>query len=251
MIWLVGGGLALVLLVYLYSLFTQGEIRRLVRALRYTLGGLMIAVAAVFGLRGNMMVASVIAMGAAGLLMRGRLGPIDFGGGGQAGPNNASKVKSRYLDMRLDHDTGAVTGEVREGLFRGRDLAGLGPEECWALYDEVGEDPDSQALFESWLDANRKGWRDYFSEHYGMDGEAGPTDGATGGTSGTRSGLSSVEEAYELLGLEPGAGPDQIRAAHRRLMKKVHPDQGGSAFLAARINAAKDLLLETTGRSAR
>lgn len=53
------------------------------------------------------------------------------------------------------------------------------------------------------------------------------------------------EEAYKVLGLDAGAGPEDIRRAHRALMKKVHPDQGGSNWLASRINQAKDMLLRT------
>lgn len=241
MTWLALGAAALVLVVYLYSLYTQGEIRRLVRTLRWIVGGGLAAVAAVTGLRGNMMLASFIGIAAAGVLTRGRLGPIDFGAG-MSSPNNASSVRSRYLSMRLEHETGAVSGTVREGLFSGRDLADLSAEECWALYDEIGDDPDSLALFESWLDANRAGWRDWFAEQFGMDTgrtREDPRDHAG-------SGLSGIEEAYEVLGLAPGASPDDIRKAHRALMKKVHPDHGGSAFLAARINEAKDLLLAQT-----
>src|SRR5690606_30712678 len=153
MTWLALGAVVIVLLTYLYSLYTQGEIRRLVRTLRWIVGGVLAAIAAVIGLRGNMMLAGFVGIAAAGVLTKGRLGPIDFGAG-MSSPNNASTVKSRYLSMRLEHETGTVSGTVREGLFKERDLASLSAEECWALYDELGEDPDSLALFESWLDAN-------------------------------------------------------------------------------------------------
>lgn len=247
MTWVVLGAIALVLVIYLYSLFAQGEIRRLVRTLRWIVGGGLAAIAAFFGLRGSMMLASFLGIAAAGVLTRGRLGPIDFGGG-MTSPHNASSVKSRYFEMRLEHDTGAVLGTVREGLFAGRDLADLSAEECWALYDEIGDDPDSLSLFESWLDANRSGWRDWFAEQFGMDTGEGSQQTRS---EHTGSGVSGVEEAYEILGLQPGASADDIRKAHRALMKKVHPDHGGSSFLAARINEAKDLLLEHVRGSAR
>jgi len=247
MTWVLAGSAIVVLLVYLYSLYTQGEIRRLVRTLRWIFGLAMMAAAAIVALRGNIMLGSFIAMGAAGVLMRGRLGPIDFGAG-MSSANNTSTVKSRYFSMKLEHETGSVSGTVREGLFSGRDLASLGPDECWALYDEVSEDPDSIALLESWLDANRKGWREYFAEHFGMDdGQREETERPAGRSSG----LGSIDEAYDVLGLKPGASADEIRRAHRELMKKVHPDHGGSSFLAARINEAKDMLLAHTKRSAR
>lgn len=245
MTWILLGGVVLVLLTYLYTLYTRNEIRRLVRTLRWIFGLGLIGTAGIVGLRGNMMLASIVGFAGAGVLMRGRLGPFDLGGG-MSSPGSVSSVKSHYLSMQLDHDSGAVSGTVRAGLFSGRTLASLSAEECWALYDEVGEDPDSLALFESWLDANRPGWREYFAEQFGMDTGDEAADGAPPHTGG----LSGIEEAYEVLGLSPGATPDKIRSAHRALMKKVHPDHGGSAFLAAKINAAKDLLLAETKRQA-
>ncbi|WP_421953135.1 DnaJ domain-containing protein [Pelagibacterium sp.] len=241
MIWFVLVGAIAFIGLYLYSLFLRGEIRQLVRTLRWTVGGALVAGAALLGLRGQMLVASFLAAGGLGVLMRGRLGPIDFGAG-MSSPNNVSMVSSAYLDMRLEHETGSVSGAVRAGHFAGRELAELSAEECWALYDEVGDDPDSLALYKSWLDANRVGWRDYFASEFGM--ETGEDE--TEAESHTSTGVSGLEEAYDVLGLKPGASPEAIKAAHRTLMKKVHPDTGGSAFLAAKINQAKDLLLKET-----
>ena len=240
----IGGALAL-LAVYLGSLFVRGEIRRLVRSLRWIVGLAMVGAGALLGARGQLMLASLLAAGGAGVLMRGRLGPIDFGAG-LSSPNNASSVSSRYFAMRLEHETGAVSGKVRQGPYAGRELADLSADECWALLNAVSEDPDSRALFVSWLDANRAGWRDHFASEFGMDEDG---DDSASQQTGTAS-VGSMAEAYEVLGLEPGASAAAIRAAHRALMKKVHPDAGGSAFLAARINQAKDVLLKKSQHKA-
>jgi curved DNA-binding protein CbpA len=85
-------------------------------------------------------------------------------------------------------------------------------------------DVDSVALLEAWLDRAHPDWR--------AEPAAEP-----------RSGAMTRAEALEILGLAEGADEDAIRAAHRRLMRSAHPDQGGSAWLAARINAARDFLL--------
>lgn len=243
MTWLVLIGALALLAIYLGSLFMRGEIRRLVRSLRWVVSGVLLAGAAFLGVRGQMFIASLLAAGGIGLLMRGRLGPIDFGSGFSS-PNNASSVSSDHFDMRLDHETGTVSGTVRAGHFAGRELSGLSAAECWALYDEISDDPDSVALYQSWLDANRAGWRDYFAAEFGMD----PGEDAQQDSQPTR-GLSGLEEAYQVLGLEPGASAEAIKSAHRKLMKSVHPDAGGSAFLAARINQAKDLLLKQPAAS--
>src|SRR5690606_29139631 len=127
-------------------------------------------------------------------------------------------------EMSLDHASGDVAGRVIAGRFAGADLIDLGPDETRALLDEVAGDPDSLALLETWLDRHRAGWREYFAE---ADGETGAPGGA-----------DPEAEDYEVLGLAPGATADEIREAHRKLMKRVHPDQGGSTYLASRINEA-------------
>jgi hypothetical protein len=76
------------------------------------------------------------------------------------------------------------------------------------------------------------------------DWRAGPDmDDDAGLGAAPSSGAMTQKEAYEVLGLAPGASEAEIREAHRRLMKRMHPDAGGTAFLAGRINAAKDVLL--------
>lgn len=140
----------------------------------------------------------------------------------------ASKVETGWLSMSLDHASGAMDGIVLRGAYRGRRLGELKLAELQALAGECRADADSAALLETYLDRLHPGWR--VGEHASQ-------------ASSTPSAAMSHEEAWRILGLEPGAGEKAIRDAHRRLMKKLHPDQGGSSYLAAKINQAKDLLL--------
>jgi len=160
-------------------------------------------------------------------------------------PGQSSSVETAYLRMALDHDTGAMSGEVLRGEQAGASLDGLALGDLLRLLDECRvNDPPSASVLEAYLDrAHGPGWRTH-------DADAGTAGGGPGGggASGTGPGTAgngamTRAEAYEILGLVPGAGPDEIKEAHRRLMRKVHPDQGGSTYLAARINQAKDLLL--------
>jgi hypothetical protein len=141
-------------------------------------------------------------------------------------------VRSRFFEMSLDHDSGAMRGKVVAGRLAGRELDDLDDQALLALAAEVAGDPQSVALFEAYLDRRMPGWRDNVE----ADAAAG-----TGGPADT--GAMTDEEAYQVLGLAPGASDREIRAAHRRLMMRMHPDQGGSTFLAAKINQAKDRLL--------
>src|SRR5919206_2920334 len=229
--------LGLALLVFLMlggRVFTKADPQALARRLRGSgrqLGGMaLLAVAAFLMLRGAWDAA--VPLGLFGLSLLG-VGPFARSfGRARPSPGRRSSVRSLWLDMVLDHDSGAVEGRVRRGRFAGAALVELGPEALATLHAELAGDPDSLRLFEAYLDRRQPGWR----EDLKRDAAAGPGGAA-------RSRALTEEEAYEVLGLRPGAGAAEIRQAHRALMKRVHPDQGGSTYLAARLNEAKDLLL--------
>jgi hypothetical protein len=145
-----------------------------------------------------------------------------------------SKVQTAHLSMTFDHDSGELNGRVTAGSFAGRMLSEMSMAEVRSLLDEVvaGGDDESANILTSYLDRRFGGaWHDD-SAHAGAD-RARNDDGGT----------MSAEEAWRVLGLSPGASKDEIRAAHRRLMKQLHPDHGGSDYLASKINEAKDVLL--------
>jgi hypothetical protein len=155
---------------------------------------------------------------------------VQRAGGGRRGQR--SRVRTGGLEMELDHDTGEMDGRVTGGRFAGARLSQLDRDDLFSLYAELSSDAESRAVLEAYLDRRFPEWR----------AEAG--DGGDRGT-GDSDGFEQMsrEEAYQILGLQPGASEEEIHHAWRRMMKKVHPDSGGSAFLAAKINAAKDLLL--------
>jgi hypothetical protein len=161
-----------------------------------------------------------------------------FGAGTAAGGEaNESRVETATLEMRLEHGTGRMSGRVRSGSQAGRELAELTRAELSALLAACrADDPDSVPLLEAWLDRTDPDWRDGAEEEQGR-AEGGRHAGGAG------SGRMSRGEALAVLGLAEGASADEIRAAHRRLMRAAHPDGGGSDWLAARINEARDVLL--------
>ena len=150
-------------------------------------------------------------------------------------PGQASEVETRFLRMTLDHDSGVMTGQIKEGRFAGRVLEDLELDDMIALWAECrAEDAQSAAVLEAYLDRTQgEAWREAAAR-----GGAGAGPRAPGAA-----GTMSREEACEILGIEPGASRKAIHEAHRRLMQKVHPDHGGSNYLAAKINQAKALLL--------
>jgi len=149
-------------------------------------------------------------------------GKIGSGGG-------TSGVRTPYLDMRLDHASGAISGRVLKGRFEGRELSDLTEAERSAFLAELrASDAQGAKLFEAWLDRVSPDW----------------SEGGRGSASAGQSRAMTLDEAYLILGLKRGAKREDVHAAHRNLMKRFHPDQGGSNYLASQINAAKELLLK-------
>ena len=236
---LIAGVVAVVLLYALLQMFRAANPVLLARAIKIVGGIVALAVAAFTGLRGELAVAIPLGIFGAGLLGWSPFGTAGFssiggifGGGAKRAPGQASRVRSQYLDMSLDHDTGELKGQIVDGPNAGHTLDEFDLPQLMAMVP--GFDAESVALLESYLDRRFPAWR----QHAQGNGAGGQRSAASGGK-------MTDEEAYKILGLQPGAGRDDIARAHRALMKKLHPDQGGSTYLAARVNEAKDTLFRT------
>lgn len=180
-----------------------------------------------FGLALITIVATIMAVRA---IRRGRRGADPMDGGRASDPVG---VETDLLRMQLDRDTGDVSGTVKSGNFAGSDLESLSFDDLLELLAEaMASDQQSASLLEAYLDRRFPDWRDSQS-----DGGERYHESTAG------QGSMDEHEALQVLGLEPGATADAIKKAHRRLMAKLHPDSGGSTFLATQINQAKDLLL--------
>jgi hypothetical protein len=235
---LIAGVVAVVLLYLLLQMFRAANPAVLARGIKIVGGVVALAVAAFTGLRGELAVAIPLGIFGAGLLGWSPFGPGGFniggifGGGAQRSAGQASRVRSQFLDMMLDHDSGALSGRIVDGPNAGHSLDDFDLPQLLAM--TAGFDAESVALLESYLDRRFPAWRQ------NAQGDAAGRQRRT-----ATSGKMTEEEAYQILGLQPGAGRDDISRAHRALMKKLHPDQGGSTYLAARVNEAKDTLLRT------
>jgi hypothetical protein len=173
--------------------------------------------------------------GLGGLMLSGALGwygSMRMRRRGRPTPGRHSTVRTAALEMELDHTSGALEGLVLVGRHEGKMLGAMGLGELLQLYRELPGDPESRQLLETYLDGRFPAWRENAQPNGG--GGLGVAPG---------SGAMTKEEAYKILGLEAGAAATDVRKAHRRLMQRLHPDIGGTSFLAARINEAKDVLL--------
>ena len=223
------GILVLVLVVWALNVISKVDPKVGARVLKLSGGLLALGFAVFLGLRGELGVA--LPLGAVGLGLLGWLpfGPAGFSQRVNKSSGATSRVRSACLEMELDHDSGEMRGRILSGRHQGMTLDRLDVKTLAGLLGEFDE--ESRALLMAYLDRRDAGWR----EHAQGD--------AAAGRPAASSGKMSEQEAYQILGLEPGADADAVARAHRTLMKKFHPDQGGTTYLAARINEAKEILL--------
>jgi hypothetical protein len=253
------GAAVLIGILVLLRLFVTAQPSSLVRALRYAgVGVLGVVSAALFYLR-RVDLGLLAGSMAWGLYTKGHIFPggwpiyrmpfsfrgSSYGSRSQRGSTGSqsgqtSRVATAWIEIELDHDTGEMQGLVLQGAFSGKTLLALAPKELLAFYREAGNaDPETARLLEAYMD-RRLGpdWRLKQQEQ-----QQKKADEQSNAPRGRRDSGMSRDEALAVLGLKSGAGEDEIRAAHRKLMLQNHPDRGGTDYIAAKINEAKDVLL--------
>jgi len=215
---------------YLIKSFANAQPAQ-VRGLIRKLGGVAVMAFGVFMmLKGEINVAIPLFMLGLGLMGQQAMFPNGMPWQRKT-PGQASRVSTSLIAMQLDHDTGRMDGNILVGSLKGRKLSSLTLVEAQALHAQCAAATDqSRALFEAWIERTHPEWRAQWNS-------------GAGRAAATTSQKMTRAEALAILGLKEGATPDDIRAAHRRLMKTAHPDLGGSDYLAAKINEAKEFLL--------
>ncbi len=220
-------------LVALHS-FAQANTAQLAQRARSVVGAGMLAGAAVLLARGALHLA--FGLGVLGLwLLSGQALPFSGASGSPPAAGQTSTVRTEHLEMMLDHESGTMRGRIHKGFFAGRAIEDLRPVELAHLWQDCRfSDPQSAQLVEAYLDRVHPTWRDDLAR-------------AEADSPKSEDGRMTREEALEILGLGADPGEDDIRRAHRELMMKVHPDRGGSTYLASKVNEAKDVLLAGKG----
>jgi hypothetical protein len=198
-------------------------------------GGGIMAFAGWLAMRNMMQLAVPLFLFGLALAGKSSVFPNGFPGGfnwnGKASAGLKSKVQTQLLSMELDHDSGAMSGTILSGPNKGKLLTELPDTALKDFYVLCQSATDqSLALYEAWLDRAKPEWRKVWG-------------GSANGKARSTTGSMSKDEALSVLGLKSGATEDEVKSAHKRLMKEFHPDKGGSDYLAAKINAAKDVLL--------
>ena len=227
------GLVAVALLWWLAKAYTRSDTKALAKSLKTLAGIAALGAAVLMGVKGRFDMALLLggfgawALGWNALNLPGPWRKF------QQATGRFSRIRSAMIEMEIDHATGAVEGSILVGALAGRRLSSIDPEALRRLYDECcAHDPQGVPLLEAYFDRRFAGWR-----------ENAQGDRDTRTRTHAHSGVMTKEEAYQILGLQPDASLDEIRKAHRTLMKKLHPDQGGTAYLAARVNEAREVLL--------
>lgn len=232
-------GLALLLgFGFLAKWFVGANPRNVASTLRWTVAIVAGLLLFFFFIRGNLGLLFAILGGAVPLVLAALLRQRRAKASRGPSPGQQSALRTAFFDMTLDHDSGEMAGRVLKGHYAGATLEDLVLADLLALWRECrAEDAQSAAVLEAYLDRHHgEGWRETTSASGAGAHEAGETSGAGG---------MSETEALSILGLKQNPSPAEINEAHRRLMQKVHPDHGGSNYLASKINEAKDLLLRS------
>ncbi|MEM6852209.1 MAG: DnaJ domain-containing protein [Pseudomonadota bacterium] len=234
MIFALLGAAVLAGLLVLGQVVVRADPAHLAKWLRYLGAGAAGLLGLLLLLRGQVGLAVPALVGAYGIV-RGGLRGTPLGGrsgGRRRSPGQSSEVETDMIRMRLDHDTGRMDGDVLMGAFAGKRLSELSISELVDLREECAlTEPRAAKLVAAYIERMRAGERGREEDRE-----------ARGNQSRSR-GAMDVEEAREVLGVPPGASDEDIKAAHKRLMRLAHPDQGGTDYLASKINQAKDALL--------
>jgi hypothetical protein len=229
------GAVALALAVAWLLRANPSSLARVLRILLVAAGGIGVGVMLIFGLRFLPGLLPEL-LGLAGIIVTALIARAarhrPAGGFSAPGRGQRTEVRTAFLQAWIDHGSGDVGGTVLAGRFAGRTLDALGDTDLLELHAECTADADSLKVLEAYLDRRLGGkWRTaQQSQSQGAPPRRPRTD-------------MTREEALGVLGLAEGATAEEIRAAHRRLIQRMHPDVGGTADLAARINRAKDVLL--------
>ncbi len=227
---LVFGILVLVLVLWALNAYSKADPKMLAKLLPSAGGIGALALAAFLGFRGHLETAIPLGLFGLGLLGWGPFAQTGIFKRTQKTPGQISRVRSAFIEMELDHDSGAMRGRILAGPHEGAALDALDVATLLGMLPQI--DDESRALLAAYLDRREPGWREHAQA------------GASAGNGAARSGgKMTEEEAYQILGVKMGASAEEIGRAHRTLMKKLHPDQGGSTYLAAQINEAKEVLL--------
>ena len=235
------GLILLFLLLSAIKQFARMDTAAAARLVRRGGGVLGLVAAALLLLRGRIALAAALAGMAASFAGWRSLGPAwtsfrTGAGGAGATPGRITTARSAMLEMHLNLDSGVMSGSVLGGAFAGRAVESLSRPELLALHGELQRaDPDGVNLLEAYLDRRFAGWRETDEDERELRGRR------------SAPGSMTRREALEVLGLMEGASAADVIRAHRALMKKFHPDHGGSTALAARVNQAKDVLMQRQG----